>query len=207
MVKVTQNGSSEALFSANFSATRKLRSLSQEAVAEAMQERGFDFHQQTVYKIEKRQRKVTLSEAIALAEVLDLPLESLTNPTRSPEEERLFTLLSVAKSLADVTDELSVTAQRLESIRQAVLGEAKRLSEFAESVPGLASDLSEMLELIEALGGLSIGAQVREEWKNLSENPATASALRTLRESPQTLFEKGREAMRSRLAEMPEREG
>lgn len=60
----------------NFGATlreaREARGVSQAQLAVEMRERGFDFHQQTVYKIESGNRKVTVGEAVGLADVLGL---------------------------------------------------------------------------------------------------------------------------------------
>ncbi|WP_307223360.1 helix-turn-helix transcriptional regulator [Microbacterium arborescens] len=45
--------------------------VSQEELARRVRERGFDFQQQTIYKIEKGSRRVSIGEAVALADALD----------------------------------------------------------------------------------------------------------------------------------------
>lgn len=46
-----------------------------------MAERGFDFHQATVYKIEAGSRRVPIEEAVALADIVAMPLTALVaNP-------------------------------------------------------------------------------------------------------------------------------
>lgn len=72
---------------------RLLSGLTQEAVTAEMVKRGFEFHQSTLYKIESGKRRVLIGEAVALAEVLGVPLESLI----SPDTEAEVTLLTQAK--------------------------------------------------------------------------------------------------------------
>ncbi len=69
--------SSDEAFSALFRKGRERRGRTQGDVARDMQARGFDFHQQTIAKIENGNRKVTIGEAIALAAVLEIELEEL----------------------------------------------------------------------------------------------------------------------------------
>lgn len=54
--------------------------LSQQGIADKMVERGHRFHQSTIYKILRGDRKVTLGEAIDLADVLGVPLSEMTVP-------------------------------------------------------------------------------------------------------------------------------
>lgn len=58
-------------------AARKAAHLSQDTVATAMAEKGFAWHQATVYKIETGRRQLQADEAKALAEVLNVDLDSL----------------------------------------------------------------------------------------------------------------------------------
>ncbi|MBT2484623.1 MULTISPECIES: helix-turn-helix transcriptional regulator [unclassified Microbacterium] len=63
---------------------RERKGLSQAALAEEMQQLGFEFQQQTVYKIESGNRKATIGEAAALARALQLPdVTSLVNGKHS----------------------------------------------------------------------------------------------------------------------------
>jgi transcriptional regulator with XRE-family HTH domain len=52
--------------------------MTQEDLAARMSERGFPFHQATIYKIEGGTRKVSIAEATALASIVGLPLQLLT---------------------------------------------------------------------------------------------------------------------------------
>jgi transcriptional regulator with XRE-family HTH domain len=69
----------------NLRAYRDAAGLSQEELAQRMAERGFGFSQATVWKIESGNRPIKISEAVALADALDLRAwDSLTqDPTRA----------------------------------------------------------------------------------------------------------------------------
>lgn len=71
---------------------RELRGLTQEEVSAQMTKRGFDFHQSTLYKIESGKRRVLLGEGVALAEVLQVPLDRLTSPQAGSEPALLAQL-------------------------------------------------------------------------------------------------------------------
>jgi len=49
----------------------------QAALADAMTARGFRWHQNTVFRVEKGRRQVTLGEAAGLAEIFGTPLDGL----------------------------------------------------------------------------------------------------------------------------------
>ncbi|MBF6330258.1 helix-turn-helix domain-containing protein [Nocardia transvalensis] len=75
--------SAEEVFASNLKTLRGDTGLSQEALAEQMSERGFKWHQATVYKIENGSRQVQLGEAKAVAAILGVPLDRLTDDTDS----------------------------------------------------------------------------------------------------------------------------
>ena len=85
------------LFGGSLKYWRELRDLTQEAITAKMVERGFDFHQSTLYKIESGKRRVLLGEGIALAEILDVPLSRLTEPEVNSEPSLLASLKFGAK--------------------------------------------------------------------------------------------------------------
>ena len=78
--------SSDAAFAYAFKAARTGRGLTQDFVAQIMSEQGFKWHQATVYKVELGQRKVTVGEALALADMVGTPLDVLADP--DPESPR-----------------------------------------------------------------------------------------------------------------------
>lgn len=72
---------------------------SQQAVAQEMRDRGFDWAQATVSSVENGKRPLRLTEAIALAEFLDIELADFDDP-RSNE------LLRAKRKLDLATEEL-----------------------------------------------------------------------------------------------------
>ncbi|MGV8883447.1 MAG: helix-turn-helix domain-containing protein [Rhodoglobus sp.] len=64
-------------FASSFKTTRLAVGQSQEHVATAMSERGYSFHVTTIGKIERGDRKVTVGEAVTLADVLGVSLDTL----------------------------------------------------------------------------------------------------------------------------------
>jgi transcriptional regulator with XRE-family HTH domain len=98
--KHTHNNSGslvDDIFGGSLKQWRELRDLTQEAVTAKMVERGFDFHQSTLYKIESGKRRVLLGEGMALAEILDVPLSKLTEPDVNSEPSLLASIKFSAK--------------------------------------------------------------------------------------------------------------
>lgn len=67
----------ENAFAAGVRDERERQGRSQEWLAEQMSARGFKFHQATVHKIESKDRRVSIGEAVTLSEVLGVALERL----------------------------------------------------------------------------------------------------------------------------------
>lgn len=83
----------EQRIAANLKAIREDVGMSQEQVATAMSERGYSWHQATVYKVENGGRQVQLGEADALAKVFDVPLDRMIGTTaRAVASARLASL-------------------------------------------------------------------------------------------------------------------
>jgi len=71
----------EERFAVNLRMTREAAGVSQSRLAEEMAARGWPWRQQTVTRVETRQRIVRLGEAKAVAEILETSLDTLTQPT------------------------------------------------------------------------------------------------------------------------------
>ena len=72
-----QSRDADDAFAAALRAAREGAGLSQAELAERMAGRGFDFHQQTIYKIESGRRRVSVGEAATLANLLNVTLQFL----------------------------------------------------------------------------------------------------------------------------------
>lgn len=91
--------STDGVFAASFKKARELARLTQEEVADQMAERGFAFHQATVYKLENGTRKVSIAEATALASILGLPLQLLVGAGAGGLDASAWEMLAEAREL------------------------------------------------------------------------------------------------------------
>jgi transcriptional regulator with XRE-family HTH domain len=64
---------------------RQDRNWSQEDVAEQLRHQGFEMHQTTVAKIERGARPLRVAEAMALAEVFEMPVMAVFEPSLSED--------------------------------------------------------------------------------------------------------------------------
>lgn len=85
----------EQWFGANLKRLREEKEISQTSFAQRMAEKGFAFHQTTVSRIEAGERPVRLSEATALAELVNATVGYLTRP---PDTARVTARLEKAMS-------------------------------------------------------------------------------------------------------------
>lgn len=79
-------------FGENIRISRERRKISQDALAESMRARGWDWHQSTVYKIEHGSRRTEAFELRDLAEILGVPVSDLFVPPAELNEEALVSL-------------------------------------------------------------------------------------------------------------------
>jgi DNA-binding transcriptional MerR regulator len=75
----------DELFAIQVRETRERLKMSQGELARQMSARGFPYYQQTVRRIEDSQRKVSVGEAKALAEILGTTIDRLTEPVSAEE--------------------------------------------------------------------------------------------------------------------------
>jgi len=75
----------DKLFAIQVRETRERLKMSQGELARQMSARGFPYYQQTVRRIEDSQRKVSVGEAKALAEILGTTIDRLTEPVSAQE--------------------------------------------------------------------------------------------------------------------------
>lgn len=106
--------------------------MSQDDLATQMAQRGFDFHQTTIAKIERGARRVTVGEAAELADIAGIPLAAVL--------ER---------------DPASVPARRaeIEAKTRRVLGDLVALEERARDVRGRLGELLQLAVEFDAMVG------------------------------------------------------
>lgn len=80
-------GADEDNFAANLRSLRDTVGLTQSALAKLMSQRGFRWHQATVYKIESGERQIQLSEAREVAQILGVSMEQMLAPSAEARVE------------------------------------------------------------------------------------------------------------------------
>jgi transcriptional regulator with XRE-family HTH domain len=78
--RLSARGHSDEILGKRLWELRIARNLSQVALAEDMTKRGFPWHQMTVYRIEDGRQAIRFGEALALAEIFGVELNSLLPP-------------------------------------------------------------------------------------------------------------------------------
>lgn len=127
----------EENFSQNVKFLREKLGLSQEAVAEKMQERGHSFHQATVYKIESGTRRVTVSEANALAQILKNDLRRMLETP--PHLVDIWYLRNLMSEFESATSDLYKALDGYRSARQEILVEIEDRPERFKRASGTRS--------------------------------------------------------------------
>lgn len=110
----------EQRFAANLREARESRRMSQYALAQEMDNRGWPWRQQTVTRVETGQRMVRLGEATAIAEILRVSLDRLIQPAGESRDAELLSewLQQARTAFAEVisaTAELIVTRDKISS--------------------------------------------------------------------------------------------
>lgn len=108
---------------------REHKGLPQSALAKAMSDRGWSWHQQTVYRVENGKQGVSLGEATDLAEILGVPPGRLT--WAGPEASEAALVDRAAAILHQSWNELADSAARLHAARDGA-GRAIARSEGSE---------------------------------------------------------------------------
>lgn len=174
--------STDRFFAENLLAMRQGAELSQEGLAEKMREQGFPkYSQMTVSRIEKGQRTVGLTEARALAAVLQTSTEQMASP---PESVKAITeileahrylrnsISSITAGMHDAIFALSVAEQSLSETEGVPLDE--------HLPPDIRARVQHAQNYIRGLkgGGLNIimfEAQRELDWRYSQESPDASS--------------------------------
>lgn len=124
----------EAMFGLNFRHARERAGLSQTELAKRMSTLGFRWHQATVYKVESGDRPVKLGEALALENMLQVPLRELTAPPESFQAERWTkdATVLVVGALDDICSAATRYSEWSEKLRRLLKENADAISEAAK---------------------------------------------------------------------------
>jgi transcriptional regulator with XRE-family HTH domain len=114
-------------FAAAVKSHRSSVGVSQAGLASQMQAAGFDFHAQTVYKIESGRRAVSVDEAFALAEILGFSVEKIMGGVPEIESKLKDVTAKYSRVLSALFFEAGVTATGLRDELKAAI-QAERLA-------------------------------------------------------------------------------
>jgi transcriptional regulator with XRE-family HTH domain len=113
----------EARLARSVRALRTARDLTQAGLARKMTDLGFSWHPTTVARVEAGERDISLDEAVALADLLGIPLVDLLRGERTALLEQIAT---VQKRLAQAAADLA----RAREMQHRIAGEVVRAEEI-----------------------------------------------------------------------------
>lgn len=123
MAESIPSQTAEEIFATNLRSMRANMGFSQDVFAQLMTQRGYKWHQATVYKVENGTRQIQLGEAQAAADILGVALSQMTRGTDAVE----------------ITNEIRTLVSRIEA-------EARRAQEATHAYRVLQEELQELLD-------------------------------------------------------------
>jgi transcriptional regulator with XRE-family HTH domain len=126
---------------------RDARGMSQAALAQAMSERGWPWHQPTVYKIESGKQPVGFGEVTDLAQILGVSAERLGMP--GPEDAAVAFVELAAVILSERWHDLAEAAERLERARSAAARAVSRAEREQDKYPRALESAAELALALE----------------------------------------------------------
>ena len=105
--------STDFRFRKQLRAEREHRDWSQQQLAKLLSRKGFPFHASTIAKIEAGDRSVGIAEAVAVAELFEVPLDSLLGRKPRAERDLDYVLGALLDAVYTSRTELHRTARSL----------------------------------------------------------------------------------------------
>lgn len=177
---IEDDTSPDLVFARQFRAERERTGMTQDEVAREMVKRGHDFHQQTVYKLENSRRKVSIGEAVDLADTLGVPVDALAISSAPPGPGAL-----VRRAGADLVDQLAVVeahvlkAGRLQgAFLEALQNYLPETADFAFESGDLSPDEKPIVNAFMQFARFEALARYTHAWRDLMADPDTHRALR-----------------------------
>jgi transcriptional regulator with XRE-family HTH domain len=94
---------------------RERRGWSQAHVSELLEKRGVNLHSTAVAKVEAKQRDVRIDEAVAIADMLDMPLDALLGRGTQPGTALAYVLRNTIYTARRSAQQISGVAEELDS--------------------------------------------------------------------------------------------
>jgi transcriptional regulator with XRE-family HTH domain len=131
----TPSPDTDDAFARAFKSARERSGKTQEQIVREMNDRGFaNFHQVTIYKIEKGDRKVAVGEAAALALTVDETIVSIFDDPENSRSARQNQLKRAALSVREAIDRAHDPVEAVETAQRELQDLVERFrAEFEES--------------------------------------------------------------------------
>ena len=154
-------------FAENFRVARIAGGLSQQEVADQMTARGYEFHQSTVGKIERGKRRVSVGEAVALAQIVHRLLTELATSDSATQAELRAQVEFVGSLVAGRIWAIREAIADLQALRTDLLALAISYDSGADenSAPFGDDDVRSAAEFFQPLLALAIYA----DWEDIRE--------------------------------------
>ena len=110
------------IFVTNMKSAREAQGLGRKRFADQMRERGFNWHESVVPKVENQSRALKLGEAIAVAAILNMSVEQLATENLNPRTAAMAQLLGRLESahaqLCAVVPEYTMAQTAFEKLQE-----------------------------------------------------------------------------------------
>jgi transcriptional regulator with XRE-family HTH domain len=138
--------SPDETFGANLRALRERNEISQPELARRMAERGWPWHQSTVYRTESGRQPLKLGEAVDLAKILGVTTDRLA--WTGPEANEREMAAGASARLRGAWRDAALAVARLEDARDAAARTAERAAKSAfprvtDAARGIGEDLAD----------------------------------------------------------------
>ncbi|RFA10395.1 hypothetical protein B7R54_15160 [Subtercola boreus] len=173
--------SGDEAFASMFRVAREAKGLTQDDVARHMSMRNYDFHQQTVYKIENGRRRVTVGEGVELASLVGLPVEALADRFPDSPESLANNVKEAGRTFGEELFDMADSMRALRAIRDEYVHAVRRYAEhptaWAANSDGARVPQSVIFESLALFDGIQAYATSWQELLNNSDARRTLAAV------------------------------
>lgn len=177
---IEDDASPDLVFARQFKAERERTGMTQDEVAREMVKRGHDFHQQTVYKLENSRRKVSIGEAVDLADTLGVPVDALAISTAPPGPGALVRRAGAAfvDQLGVVEDQVLQASRLQRAFWDALQNYMPETADFAFETGDLNPNEKPIMNAFMQFARFEALGQYARAWQDLMADPDTHRAMR-----------------------------
>lgn len=164
----------DEMLGVNLKQIREIKGITQEVIVQKMKEKGFEFFQSTIHNIEKGNRRVSLGEAVALGQCLEVSIEELSRPTMSNDLMLVGALRHGAKLELDAIERAlnALTDLRLSAsavkMNLASLEEPEKKYPFG-AIPSTPQEVYGPLAEIDVKSALELLNEIHEKTRDIAK--------------------------------------